>query len=114
VLIADDDEDIRATLADLIANEGWRVAEARDGEQALEMVLDHAPDVLVLDQRMPGLTGAEVFHTLRARGVLVPVVLVTADRAARELAESLGIRFFLKKPFDVDDLLRMMDQAVEH
>jgi two-component system response regulator (stage 0 sporulation protein F) len=111
VLIADDDEDIRTTLADLIAAEGWRVDEARDGAQALEKALRTPPDVLILDQRMPGLTGAEVYRGLRARGIATAVVLVTADRAARELADSIGVRFYLKKPFDVDELLQTMEAA---
>jgi two-component system response regulator (stage 0 sporulation protein F) len=113
VLIADDDDDIRTTLADLIAAEGWRVAEARDGHEAVEKTVTGKPDVLVLDQRMPGLTGAEVFRALQARGCRTPVVLVTADRAARELADAIGIQYFLKKPFDVEELIATMSLACE-
>ncbi|WP_017721916.1 response regulator transcription factor [Kamptonema formosum] len=111
VLIADDDDDGRAMLAFLLDMEGWQVAQARNGREALEKVLVDKPHVLVLDNRMPELTGAEVCQRLREQGIGVPVVFVTAYSDGQELADSLGLRYFLKKPYDFPDLFAALDSA---
>lgn len=105
VLIADDDADIREALADSLADEGWRVVQARDGQEALDMMMDAAFDAVLLDNRMPKLTGSEAYAQLLARGRRAPVIMITAATEAETLARSLGIEHFLAKPFAFDDLL---------
>ncbi|MBW4493396.1 MAG: response regulator [Oscillatoria princeps RMCB-10] len=111
VLIADDDDDGRTMLAFLLDMEGWQVAQARNGREALEKVLEEKPHVLLLDNRMPELTGAEVCQRLREQGIGVPVVFVTAYSDGQELAVSLGVRYFLKKPVDFMKLFAALDSA---
>lgn len=111
LLIADDDDDSRMMLAFLLEDEGWQIAEARDGKEALEKVLQQPPDVLILDNRMPELTGSEVYQRIREQGINIPVVFVTAFSDLEELAVSLGVRYYLRKPLNFADLLAKIESA---
>jgi two-component system, response regulator, stage 0 sporulation protein F len=113
VLIADDDDDSRTMLALLLEHEGWEVREARNGQEALEKVTQEQPDVLILDNRMPELTGVEVYQQLQERGIKLAVVLATAYGYLEELASSLGITYFITKPFDLDKLLNIVESAYQ-
>ncbi|QIR39971.1 response regulator [Tolypothrix sp. PCC 7910] len=114
LVIADDDTDSRTMLAFLLEQEGWEVREAKDGKEALEQVLAQQPDLLILDNRMPELTGAEVYQNLQARGINLAVVLVTAYNQVDELASSLGISYFVNKPYDITKLLTTIESAYEN
>lgn len=111
LLIADDDDDSRMMLAFLLEDEGWQITEARDGKEALEKVLQQQPDVLILDNRMPELTGTEVYRRIRERGINIPVVLITAFSDLEELASSLGVRYYLRKPLDFPEVLAKIESA---
>jgi two-component system, response regulator, stage 0 sporulation protein F len=111
ILLADDDEDSRTLLSFILEEEGWDVLEACDGREALEKVLKYQPDVLVLDNRMPELTGAEVYREIKAQGVNLGVVLATAYGEVGELAKSLSITHFVSKPFNISELLACIEAA---
>lgn len=111
VLIVDDDNDLRHILRRLLTKRGWTVAEAADGHEALGRVADDPPDLILLDHRMPGLSGAEVYREMRARRVDVPVVLMTAARDIQVLADALGIPDRIAKPVDVQRLVETLEQA---
>ncbi|MBD2181421.1 response regulator [Planktothrix sp. FACHB-1355] len=111
VLIADDDDDSRTMLAFLLESEGWQIAEARNGKEALEKLTEECPQVLILDNRMPELTGAEVYQHIQQEGIKIPVVLMTAFSDLEELASSLGIRYYLPKPVDVPLVLATVESA---
>lgn len=105
LLLVDDEPELRQLLAMVLAGVGWGIVEAEDGERALEVLERERFDLVLLDYRMPGLTGSEVYQRLRAAGDDTPVILMTAARNVRELALTLGVPHFLGKPFDVDELL---------
>lgn len=111
-LVADDDDEFRQALAEIIAMDGWHVWEASDGEETIHCVGKLRPDVLVLDQRMPRLTGSEVIRRLRDGGVNVPVVFVSASHEISDLASSAGVKCHLMKPFGIDELLALMRRAL--
>lgn len=111
VLLVDDDDDLRPLLAELMRWDGWEVVQARDGCEGQALFASVPPDVLVLDQRMPGMTGSDLFRKLRAGGSLVPVVLISAAPNVASLAANLGIRHFLRKPFDMDEMLAALRAA---
>jgi two-component system, response regulator, stage 0 sporulation protein F len=114
VLIADDDDDSRAMLTFLLEEEGWEVKEAKNGKEALEKVIQEQPDLLILDNRMPELTGVEVYQHLQAEGIKLAVILATAYGYLNELAESLGIPYFISKPYDIPQLLKIIESAYEN
>lgn len=112
VLIADDDEDLREHLASLLAQRGYQTFEAADGEEVLEWLTVGrdlgliAPDVIVLDVRMPGRTGVNLLTELRRAGWHLPIVLMTAlvDDEVRDAAIVWGAAAVLQKPFSTDAL----------
>ncbi|MFJ9605879.1 response regulator transcription factor [Kitasatospora sp. NPDC101176] len=107
VLVVDDDAAIRRTLERGLRLSGFTVALAEDGESALAVMLPAAPDVLVLDVSMPGISGAEVCRTLRARGDDVPVLMLSAldEPADRVAGLQAGADDYLVKPFALEELV---------
>jgi two-component system, OmpR family, response regulator MprA len=106
VLLVDDDAPIRRMLARTLAAEGYDVAAAADGGSALAQVERSLPDVIVLDVAMPGLDGLAVTRRLRAKGLQVPILLLTARDALQERVAGLdaGADDYLVKPFEIEEL----------
>jgi CheY-like chemotaxis protein len=103
ILLVDDEDSLRKVLKDLLEREGYEVAEARDGVQALDQVDRVGPDVVVLDLNLPGLDGYGVLSQLRSRPATVdiPVIVLTAkgDEDNEVRVFELGANDFLQKPF---------------
>ena len=111
ILVADDDDSVRSLLRLTLPAEGVEVVEARDGEEALELISAHAPDLLLLDWNMPGRPGADVLAEVRRSHPTLPVIVLTADQAGstHELAGALGADTFLTKPFSPLELLEAVE-----
>jgi DNA-binding response OmpR family regulator len=112
VVVADDDPDVRALIALHLRRRGCEVLEAADGVGALRLVFEHEPDLVVLDVRMPGLSGYEVTRELRSRlGAHVPVLLVSGSVQPDDVSEGFraGADAYLMKPFAGEDLLEHVD-----
>lgn len=107
MLVVDDDEPIRRMLARTLGAEGYEVATAANGGEALAAVERSAPDVIVLDVAMPGLDGLAVCRRLRAKGLALPILLLTARDAVGERVDGLdaGADDYLVKPFATEELL---------
>jgi two-component system chemotaxis response regulator CheY len=110
ILIADDDRVIQGVLTFFLTQAGFVVKAANNGQQALEMAKSEAPDLLVLDGRMPELDGFEVLKRWQQMPGLtkVPVVMLTSDKDESKMASALGSGAvaYLTKPFSPDDLVR--------
>jgi two-component system, OmpR family, response regulator MprA len=106
VLLVDDDAPIRRMLERTLAAEGYDVAAVADGGAALARVERSLHDVIVLDVAMPGLDGLQVTRRLRAKGLPVPILLLTARDALDERVAGLdaGADDYLVKPFEVEEL----------
>jgi CheY-like chemotaxis protein len=93
VLVVDDEEDVRLALRVMLQAQGWRAEEASNGEEALERCRRGGVDILVLDHKMPGLTGIEVARMLREDGYRAPIILYSAYLTPELEAEadSLGL-----------------------
>ncbi|MEW5919260.1 MAG: response regulator [Gemmatimonadota bacterium] len=113
VLIVDDERDIVDTLADIFELRGWRTFKAYDGQEAVAVAEAHAVEWIVMDVRMPRLTGVEALQRIRAILPNVRVILMTAfangDITAR--AERAGAARVLYKPFDPAVLFTLMEAA---
>jgi CheY-like chemotaxis protein len=116
VLIVDDDEVIRSLLRLTLPDEGYDLVEAGDGEQALQISGARQPALVLLDWRMPGLSGAEVLGALKQTHPDVPVIVLTAEPEAnvRAQAESLGADVFISKPFSPLQLLATVEKLLPH
>jgi two-component system response regulator MtrA len=112
ILVADDDDDVRALVSDILRADGHEVSEVSDGAQLLfvlrraDQYPDQRPDVVVADIVMPGLTGLGVVGALQLERISYRVVLMTMlrDDLVEITAERLGVVAVLKKPLDPDDL----------
>ena len=106
VLLVDDDAPILRMLERTLAAEGYAVTAVGDGGAALTQVERSLPDVIVLDVAMPGLDGLAVTRRLRAKGLTVPILLLTARDAIEERVAGLdaGADDYLVKPFDANEL----------
>jgi DNA-binding response OmpR family regulator len=114
VLVADDDEDILSLVAFRLEKAGYRILTASDGQQALELALDHSPDLAVLDVMMPKLTGVEVTEQIRAADgdiSSIPIVLLTARVQEADVARGFeaGADDYIKKPFSPQELRASVD-----
>ncbi len=116
ILIVDDEPNIVMSLEFLMKKEGFEVATATDGEQALEQVAAFAPDLLLLDVMMPKKSGFEVCEALRAdpahSGLLI--VMLTAKGRETEVAKGLaiGADAYVTKPFSTKDLVARVRQML--
>jgi len=104
VLVADDEQDIREALVDILFAAGYEVSEAGDGGTALQKALAEPPDVILLDVMMPVADGFEVLRRLREdpTTVDIPVVMLTVLEAAKgeEVAMGLGVEHYITKPWE--------------
>jgi two-component system, OmpR family, response regulator MprA len=107
ILVVDDDAPIRRMLARTLAAEGHDVLAAADGGSALAAVERAVPDLVVLDVAMPGLDGFSVCRRLRAKGLALPILLLTARDAVPDRVEGLdaGADDYLVKPFATEELV---------
>ena len=116
ILVVDDEATMRRLLEKLLRMEGYDVSLASSGEQALSELLKHGADTVLLDMRMPGMTGLDVCRQIRhhPRSLHTPVVFITAvnDRELRRKGMEAGADDFLSKPFDEVELLARIRNCV--
>jgi len=107
ILVADDEKNIRDSIARYLAAEGMTAAVASDGAEARALLEAEAFDGLVLDLRMPGMDGLAVLEWLRQEGPPVPAIVVSAYGDVRDAVQAmkLGARDYLVKPFDPEELV---------
>ncbi len=110
ILIADDDPDFVNTIIDMLETKGFTVYVARDGKEAVEKVKSNDVDVLLLDLRMPFISGLEVYVELKKFGSTLPTIIVTAyakeEAEALDKLRTLSVTGILTKPFDPKVLLQ--------
>jgi two-component system, response regulator PdtaR len=114
VVIAEDEALIRLDLAEMLAEEGYDVVgQAEDGEKAVELTMEHRPDLVILDVKMPRLDGIAAAQQIAGQRI-APVVILTAfsQRDLVERARDAGAMAYLVKPFDQTDLVPAIEMAV--
>jgi DNA-binding NtrC family response regulator len=116
VLVVDDERKIRLVLERLLAGRGYRVRMAEDGRRALAEAASEAPDLILLDLRMPGMDGLETLKRLRDSGFDGKVVIMTAFGTIPGAVEAMraGAYDYITKPFSNNELLLTIDRALEH
>ena len=116
VLIVDDQEDIRSTLATILEAEGYETIEAADGKTALSILAETEIDAMLLDIKMPGLDGIQVLERAKKSDPRVEIIMISAhgeiDTAVR--CVKMGAYDFVPKPLDQDQILVDLANALDH
>lgn len=106
ILVVDDEERIRSLVGQYLRAEGYEVAEAASGEEALAKAQSHPPDLVVLDVRLPGVDGFEVLAELRKRSEVYVIMLTArAEEADKLVGLTAGADDYLTKPFSPRELV---------
>ncbi|MBC8218831.1 MAG: response regulator [Planctomycetes bacterium] len=113
ILIVDDEENMRRTLADILIDEGYSVSTAATGEEAVELCSKVPHDTILMDVRMPGIDGVEAFRQIRRHKEGVRVILMSAYSidALREAALDEGAIAFLSKPLDLEKVISLIGEV---
>jgi two-component system phosphate regulon response regulator PhoB len=116
ILIVEDHPTMRRAMRMVLEHEGFEVREAADGQAALALVREKAPDLMFLDLNIPGASGADVLREIKGdpatSGVRVVIVTATGEEG-REFVLSLGADEYFTKPFSPLALLRTVEKAME-
>ncbi len=107
ILVIDDDESLRDTIGLMLENEGFRPVLVADGAAGLEQAFSAKPHLILVDLRMPGLSGVDVCKRLRAAGAKTPVIVLSAlgDEIDKVLLLEIGADDYVVKPFGTRELL---------
>jgi len=110
ILVVDDDPEVRMATRDFLSSKGYEVVAAEGGREALRLIDDSPPDVVLLDVAMPDMDGMETLRRIVAAHPAMPVIMVTANADIEITSKvlQLGAADYVPKPFDLDYL----DQAI--
>jgi len=117
ILVADDHQEIRDFLEEVLTKlGGFQVKSVGDGLSALSLVQELKPDLVITDQQMPNLKGLELIRRVRQNYPFLPVILITGESSEKLAIEAVrvGATDYLTKPFDPDQLLRVIDNCLEN
>jgi DNA-binding response OmpR family regulator len=107
ILIIEDDEAMLRGLKDNFEFSGYAVRTACEGALGLQLALNETPDLIVLDLMLPGLNGYEICRSIRAEGLEVPIIMLTAKNQEEDIVMglNLGANDYVTKPFSIKELL---------
>ncbi len=116
ILIAEDNAEIRTLVSGILVEEGHKVGVANNGQQALDMILADAPDVLVLDIMMPQMDGYTVLKEIKSAGTRegMKILVLTAKTSETDWVRGykLGADAYVTKPFDTDELVNGIEDLL--
>ncbi|MDP2916563.1 MAG: response regulator [Dehalococcoidia bacterium] len=115
ILLVEDEAVLRESVRDWLVDDGYDVEVAEDGEQALEKIKKEEYGVIVLDLRLPGIDGLQVYEEAKEIQPKAKGVIITAypSKETRDKAKRLGLLDYLPKPFKVEDLEKLIGTAIE-
>ena len=116
VLVVDDEASLRNLVRTTLESDSYRILEASDGNEALEIAIVEKPDLVVVDWMMPGRTGIEVVVELRktVHGKDIPIVMLTArgQQIDIERGAEAGVTVYLVKPFSPLELINTVEELL--
>ena len=114
ILVVDDDPQLRQSFDRILQQEGYQVLTASSAEAGIESVRQHHPDMVIMDFRLPGMTGIEGFKEIKNIDAKLPVIIMTAFGTTDTAIEAtkLGAFDYVIKPFEIPDILSMIQKAL--
>ncbi len=115
ILIVDDDVELSDGLRVVLERQGFRVFQARDGQQGKQMVYQQRPDLVILDMMMPRMGGYPVLEHFKGKADAPPIIMITANEGSRHkaYAEYLGVIDYIRKPFAMERLLEAVQRGIK-
>jgi len=115
ILIVDDDAQLRQSFSKLLTEEGYTVQAASSGEEGISMVQDSLPDLVIMDVRLPGISGLEAFEAIHDEEPKLPVIIMTAFGTTETAIDAtrIGAFDYILKPFEIPNMLALIEQALE-
>lgn len=117
IFVVDDDPDMNELVCNVLADAGYDTISAFDGKQALEMVREHQPDLVLLDIMLPEIDGVEVCRTINKDESIrtIPVIMVTVKTGLSSKLSSYvaGARRYITKPIEMDELISEVDKVLK-
>src|ERR671937_121003 len=114
ILVVDDDSELADGLRVVLERQGYRVIQARDGQQGKQVIYNQRPDLVILDMMMPRMGGYPVLEHFRDKADAPPVIIITANEGSRHkaYAEYLGVVDYIRKPFAMERLLESVHKGL--
>jgi DNA-binding response OmpR family regulator len=114
ILVVDDDQELSDGLRAVLENQGYKVLQARDGQQGKNLVYQERPDLVILDMMMPRMGGYPVLEHFRDKKDAPPIIMITANEGSRHkaYAEWLGVVDYIRKPFAMEKLLDAVQRGL--
>jgi DNA-binding NtrC family response regulator len=115
IVVIDDDDDMRDTMADLLSMEGHEVRTARNGVQGLQALDDRIPQLVLTDLEMPVLDGCAMVYRMFVENLgreNVPIIVASGAPNLGQIAKALGTPYYLSKPFAFETLTSTIDRAL--
>ena len=115
ILVVDDEQNARTALRTLLGEEGYEIAEAADGEEALQKIAELDPAVVLTDMRMPKMDGLTLMRKAREAGSETAFVMMTAYGSVQTAVEAMkaGAENYLTKPLDLNAVMVFLEKALE-
>ncbi len=116
ILIVDDEPSILELLKGRLSAHGFEIDTAVDGEEAIKKMLLSKPDLIIMDNIMPNMTGYQVVEKVRSMEVpysSIPIIIISAKLKMKNLFDTVDIQSFISKPFRADDLLKEIKSAMD-
>lgn len=113
VLVVDDDESVRTSLANVLSDAGYETVVAEDGIRAVSQFVDHRPNVVLLDLNMPGRNGWQALDAIAQVDPLVPIIVITARPNQQGVASGRGVDALMEKPLDFTVLIHAIQRLAE-
>ena len=115
ILVVDDDVELSDGLRMVLERQGYRVIQARDGQQGQKQVYQQRPDLVILDMMMPRMGGYPVLEHFRDKPDAPPIIMITANEGSRHkaYAEYLGVIDYIRKPFAMERLLEAVERGLK-
>ncbi len=116
ILIVDDDDDFRRAARLVFEHEGFKVLEARNGSEAMTSFKEYAPDLAIVDMKMPGMNGIETIKELKLINSSVPIIMLTAYGTIPDAVKAVhgGALYFIQKTAPYDILVELITKAIEN
>ena len=114
ILVCDDDEGILDVTSFILKNNGYRTIPIINSLEAVDTVLTERPDLVILDLWMPGINGEQIANTLKSNPETtgIPIIIISASRDGRQIAERCHANEFIEKPFDIKTLVNRVKHYI--